>query len=70
MLFTFLDAFLDVCLRILIFGAVKDTASQSWKKTIVFHSCFLENSENFLTFAKNSNEFGQFLQFPEFSRAF
>ena len=38
------------------------------KKTIVFHSCFLENSENFLNFAKSSKKFGEFLNFLEFSK--
>ena len=38
------------------------------KKTIVFHSCFLENSENFLNFAKISKKFGEFLNFLGFSK--
>ena len=41
-----------------------------FETAIIFHSYLLENSENFLNFAKNSNELGQFLHFPEFSRAF
>ena len=32
---------------------------QSSKKTIVFHSHFLENSENVLNFTKMSNKFGE-----------
>ena len=39
------------------------------KKTIVFNSCLLEKSENFLNFTKISNN-GEFLNFREFSYAF
>ena len=41
-------------------------AEPELEKTIVFHSCFLENSENFTNFAKSSKKFGKFLNFLEF----
>ena len=34
-----------------------------FEKTIVFNSCFLENSENFLNFATSSKKLGEFLNF-------
>ena len=39
-----------------------------FEKTIVFHSYFLENSENFLNLAKSSKNIGEFLNFLEFSK--
>ena len=36
-----------------------------FEKTIVFHSCFLENTEDFLNFGKI---FGKFFNFLEFSK--
>ena len=42
---------------------------QSLKK-LVFHSCFLENSENFLNFAKSSKKFGECLNFLGFPNIF
>ena len=44
--------------------------STSVKKNIVFHSYFLENSENFLNFTKILNKFGEFSYFLEFSKIF
>ena len=41
----------------------KTDHKQSSKKTIVFHSHFLENSGNFLNFTKISNKFGEFSRF-------
>ena len=39
-----------------------------FEKTIVVHSCFLENSENFLNFAKSSKKVCEFFNFLEFSK--
>ena len=39
-----------------------------FEKTIVFPSCFLENSEHFLNLAKISIKFGKFLNFLKLSR--
>ena len=39
-----------------------------FEKTIVFIVVFLENSENFLNFAKSSKLFGEFLNFLGFSK--
>ena len=33
-----------------------ETFSSEFEKTIMFHSCFLENSENFLNFTKSSKK--------------
>ena len=41
-----------------------------FEKTVVCNSCCLENSENFLNFAKSSKIFGEFLNFLGFSKIF
>ena len=43
-------------------AAVSDVRAE-FEKTIIFHSCFLENYEIFLNFAKSLKKFGKFLKF-------
>ena len=76
------DAFKGYCkpLRIQIFAhscatfgtrictcAASIVLKPEFEKTIVFMVVFLENSENFLDFAKSSKKFGKFSNFLEFS---